>query len=318
MSPCDCEYRRYCIMKLNNWGYIVAVLLIVLSLSACNKEGDRPAELQYPIIFSGLDTRVTSSLDDIKDGGFMVYAYLTGNTNQSTSFEKEVNYRSNDNTWWYEGLEYWIPETSYSFKAFYPKTLMSGNMSIDNTSPSQSYTIENFDIIQQEDIMVASASASVPAGALYPTDGPHVNLLFQHLLACIVVEIKSEIDGISVTSVKLSDVMNYATYSNGSWESTNTASLTYTGETELVKNAADYVDVTGGGILVVPGSNEGVTLTLTTKANKEYTVPLPTITWEGGKKYTYTGVLKQNAIVFNEPGVQKWDSESATGSVIIK
>ena len=315
MSPCGHQNRKIRIMKLNRLGYIIAGSLIALGLNSCNKESVSPEESQYPIVFGGVDTRASAALDDVKAGGFKVYAYLSGNTGKSTTFEKEVNYNSSDNTWWYEGIQYWIPETNYSFKAFYPKSFTAGTLTVDNTSSSQSYSVTNFDITKQEDIMVASATASVPADALYPTTGSVVNLQFQHLLACIVVELKSEIDAISVTSVKLSDVMDYATFVNGHWESTNKASITYTGETALTKNA-NYVDVTGGGLLVVPGSSNGVSLTI--KANKEYTVALPPISWEGGKKYTYTGVIKQNDIIFNEPGVKLWDSDSATGSVIIK
>ena len=302
-------------MKLNKWGYIIAVSLMTVGLLACNKDNAMPDEELYPILFGELHTRSAAGLEDLKENGFKVYAYLTGNTGNSATFEKEVTFNPSQNVWWYEGLQYWIPETEYWFKAFYPKALTAGTMTIDNTSASQNYTITNFNIAKQEDVMVASVSASVPEGALYPATGSIVNLHFQHLLACISVEIKTEMDAVSVTSVKLSDVMDYATFDNGHWASTNKTSITYTGETKLV-NGEDYVDVTGGGILVVPGSSHGVTLTI--KANKEYEVALPPISWEGGKKYTYTGVIKQNDIIFNEPGVKLWDSDSATGSIIIK
>jgi hypothetical protein len=40
--------------------------------------------------------------------------------------------------------------------------------------------------------------------------------------------------------------------------------------------------------------------------------------WEPGKKYTYTLTITQEYIKFNEPGVDIWDEENATGSVVIK
>ena len=69
---------------------------------------------------------------------------------------------------------------------------------------------------------------------------------------------------------------------------------------------------------MIPGSYDGVELTIS--ANKKYSVILPAISWEGGNKYTYTALIKQNDIVFvdNAPYVEEWDSENATGSVIIK
>ena len=301
-------------MKLSKLGYILAVTLLTLGSQSCNKDNGLDGNA-YPILFGQLDTRSASGLEDLKADGFKVYAYLEGNTGNIATFEKEVTYSSSQNLWSYDGLQYWIQETSYWFKAFYPSTLASGTYNISNTSSSQSYTITGFDITSQEDVMVATASATVPAGAVCPSTGNVVNLQFQHLLACVVVEIKSDIDGVAVTSIKLSDIKTNATFNGSSWESTNTASVTYEGQTDLTKGA-DYVDVTDGGILVVPASTDGVTLTI--NANKEYAVTLPPISWEGGKKYTYTAVIKQNDIIFNQPGVKPWDSDSATGSVIIK
>ena len=87
---------------------------------------------------------------------------------------------------------------------------------------------------------------------------------------------------------------------------------------EVIYPGDDYVDVTGGGILVVPESATNKTLTI--EANKTYNLTLPAGTWESGKRYTYTLEIKQDDIVFvdDAPYVEEWDSENATGSVIIK
>ena len=61
--------------------------------------------------------------------------------------------------------------------------------------------------------------------------------------------------------------------------------------------------------------------TITIEAsNKTYSnISLPENTsWKNGRKYTYVAEIKQNDIIFNEPSVKVWDSESATGSVIIQ
>ena len=84
----------------------------------------------------------------------------------------------------------------------------------------------------------------------------------------------------------------------------------------------DYVAVTHDGILVIPASAEGKILIIETQnggTTKSYSVEFPDDNkWEKGKKYTYTVEIKQDNIVFNEPDVDEWDSENATGSVIIK
>ena len=81
---------------------------------------------------------------------------------------------------------------------------------------------------------------------------------------------------------------------------------------------ADYVDVTQGGILVIPASsNKPLTIEA---SNKTYNVKIPSGTWEQGVKYSYTLEIKQDDISFVDgaPYVETWDSENATGSVIIK
>jgi hypothetical protein len=84
----------------------------------------------------------------------------------------------------------------------------------------------------------------------------------------------------------------------------------------------DYVPVTGDGILVIPASAEGKILIIETQnggTTKSYSVEFPDDNeWKMGNKYTYTAEIKQDYIVFNEPDVDEWDSENATGSVIIK
>lgn len=304
-------------MKLNKWGYIIAVSLMTVGLLACNKDNAMPDEELYPILFGELHTRSAAGIEDLKEKGFKVYAYLEGNTGKSATFEKYVKYNSSQNVWWYEGLQYWIPETEYWFKAFYPSTLTAGIYNISNTSSAQNYTITSFDITKQEDVVVASVEASVPADALYPNTGSVVKLQFQHLLANVTIKVKSQIDGVTIQKITLGGVATNSTYNGSVWESSNATSIVYNTPTTLTKGA-DYVDVTGGGILVVP--EQATNKRLTIEANKTYNVTLPAGTWDKGNRYTYTLEIKQDDIVFvdNAPYVEEWDSENATGSVIIK
>ena len=300
---------------------LTLVALALLALTACEKE---PAIVhdgeRYPILFGNYETRATAGLDDLKDDGFKVYAYLKGNTNNSHTFEKEVTYSSAQNVWGYEGLEYWIPGATYWFKAFYPTEPSAGTLTVDNTSSTQPFTITDFNISEQEDIMVASADAlAVPADGDAPTSGSVVDLDFQHLLANVTIKAKSEIGNVTVSDISLEDIAQTGNYSNGKWESEQTVTINkqYSGEA-LVKNAEDFVDITGGGFLVIPEAIGGRQKMIIRTSHKNYDVVIPTITWEHGKKYTYTLTIKQENIEFNEPGVDIWDEENATGSVVIK
>lgn len=300
---------------------LTLVALALLALTACEKEpasvhdGDR-----YPILFGNYETRATADLDDLKKYGFKVYAYLQGNTGNSHTFVKEVTYSSAQNVWGYEGLEYWIPGATYWFKAFYPTEPLAGTLTVDNTSSAQSFEITDFDISKQEDIMVATAKREVADGAKFPTSGSSVvDLDFQHLLACVAIELKSEIDNVTVSDISLEDIAQTGNYSNGIWTSEQTVTINklYSGEA-LKKDAEDFVDVTDGGFLVIPEAIGGRQKMIIRTSHKKYDVVIPTITWESGKKYTYTLTITQEYIKFNEPGVDIWDEENATGSVVIK
>ena len=281
------------------------------ALQSCQTQVEIPDGAVYPILFGSTESRAVAGLDQIKSGGFKVYAYFEGNKG-SSSFAKDVRFE--DSYWKYDNLEYWIPNTNYWFKAVYP-----GNAAVvDNNNNDQTLTIADYDIQSQTDVMVATATASVAENATAPTSGSVVNLTFQHLLANVMIKIKSQIDGVTITSVKLGNLDNNSTYNGSTWViSGNTTYIEYDTPTPLTKGA-DLVDVTGGGFLVIPANSNGKTLTI--EANKTYNLTIPNGDWEIGKRYTYTIEIKQDDIVFVDgaPYVEEWDSENATGSVIIK
>ena len=243
-----------------------------------------------------------------------MYAYFEGNKGNST-FEKNVRFE--DPYWKYDNIEYWIPNTTYNFKAFYPKDL--SNLTVNNTSALQSYTATNFDISKQVDFMVATDTRSVNAKA-EPEGSSVVTLNFEHQLALVEIKIKSAIS-VTIKKITLNNIATGYQCIDGVWsqgDDGNKTDFVYVSNTKLTPGA-DYADVTGGGILLIPSMTDSETFTIEA-SNKTYSeISLPAGTeWEKGRKYTYTMEIKQNDIIFNEPKVEIWDSESATGSVIIK
>ena len=302
-------------MRIKLCGLIACAAMLAAGIVSCQKHDDIQQGVKYPILFGSSDTRATATEEDLKTNGFKVYAYFKGSG--SSTFVKDVIYETDQNVWAYEGLEYWIPGVSYWFKAFYPSEPSAGTLTVANTDANQSFTITNFDITMQEDIMVASAEASVEVGASAPTGGSVVGLNFQHLLANVTIKVKSQIDGVTIQKIRIGSAETNSTYNGSVWNpSSNTTSIEYSQPTTLTKGA-EFVDVTNGGILVIPAS---ANKPLTIEANKTYNLTFPTGTWEAGKKYTYTLEIKQDDIIFvdNAPYVEEWDSENATGSVVIK
>ena len=308
-------------MRIKLCGLVACAAMLVAGLVSCQQE-EIPQSLQYPILFDSPDTRATATIDDLKTKGFKVYAFVDGNVG-STSFAKKVTHSvvEGRDIWALETPEYWLPDTDYYFKAFYPVSLEGvGSYSVKNTDSSQSLTISEFNITKQVDIMVATATAKVPEGASHPAgvNGSVVPLKFQHLLACVDIKIKSAISGITINKVTIGDADNLGEYSNNEWTFESSDDIEVDSNKALTVGD-DFVSVVGDGVLVIPASPSGKYLAVEASNGKIYKVDFPsTVDWEKGKKYSYTLEIKQSNIVFSEPKVDEWDSENATGSVIIK
>ena len=265
-------------------------------------------------ISSSYETKATANVSDIQKNGFKVFAFYQANGND-LNFEKNVTYKSDQNIYDYEGIEYWISGATYWFKAVYPKEL---TYTIDNSTKDQRLTISNFDITSQQDILVATAgNIEVDPNIQAPTTGNVVELQFQHLLANVTIKIKAQVDNVIIRKITIDDAETLYTYNGSQWTGSNKTSISIEPARALIKGA-DYVDVTQGGILVIPASsNKPLTIEA---SNKTYNVKIPSGTWEQGVKYSYTLEIKQDDISFVDgaPYVETWDSENATGSVIIK
>lgn len=289
--------------------------MVLCLLCSCSDRGDDISGRRYPILFGSTDTRAVADITDLQDNGFKVYAYFEGSLNNA-SFEKEVTYNYDNDVWGYDGVQYWIPSTKYWFTAFYPTTPTAGTVTVTaQESNYHSYTITNFDITKQEDIMVAQAYREVGANAGAPTEGSVVKLNFQHLLACVVVKIKAEIK-VTIEKVSLLDTPVKCNYIDDSWELITENDIVQDEINVSLLSDSDPAEIT---FLVFPQDVNGVQLSVDT-SDKDYKVAIPTTpaTWVKGTKYTYTMTIKQDFIEFNEPSVEVWDEENATGSVVIK
>lgn len=307
-------------MRIKLCGLIVWAAMLAAGFVSCQQHDDIPQGVKYPILFDSSDTRATANLDSLEANGFKVYAYFEGAGNSHT-FVKDVTYNATQLVWGYEGLEYWIPGATYWFKAFYPTVPSAGTLTVANTSSAQSFKIANFDIRMQEDIMVAETTREgmeVDKSTGAPQTGSVVDLSFKHLLANVIIKIKSEVNDITVQKIVIGGADTNSTYNGNAWELTGNKTSINSEEPYLLTKGKDYEDVTNGGILVIPASSNK-SLTIETN-NKTYNLTIPNGTWESGKRYSYTLVIKQDNIVFVDgaPYVEEWDSENATGSVIIK
>lgn len=306
----------------------IASFALLLAVGVACSTDDVPQEPlgTYPILFRCMDeTRAVATVGSMKSDttGFAVYAFFTNNAiNASQSFNKTVKYDDQSSKWLYSGLEYWIPGATYYFKAVYPTTI---DYAVDNSTTTQPLTITGYDITNQYDILVAEAGPlTVDPVVGAPGSGSIVYLNFQHLLANVTIKAMSELaTPVDIERIELRTVAKKADYIGNKWSAQSFTKGDFGFDSNWTLNKAvsetDYTDITNGGILVIPEQINGTQELYIKTSHKEYKVSFPTTyTWNPGQKYTYTLIIKQENIEFNEPKVEIWDEENATGSVVIK
>ncbi|MBO5890966.1 MAG: fimbrillin family protein [Alistipes sp.] len=305
--------------------YIVWVFVLALGVQSCNNDPmpDAPKG-KYPILFRCSDeTRAEATVESMKadTDGFNVYAYFETNTNEKVSFEKNVWWNESEGMWLYDDIEYWIVGATYWFKAVYPH----GIATVDNSNSTQTVTITGYDVTNQDDILVAETDRGgmlVTEQNQAPTSGSVVSLNFQHLLANVTIKVLSELaTPVEVERIELRNIASQGDY-NGNWIA-NDSKCTLGIDSDITLNKAesdtDYTDITDGGFIVIPEQINGTQKLYIKTSFKEYEISVPTtLSWSSGKKYSYTLTINQEYIEFNEPKVDIWDEENATGSVVIK
>lgn len=302
-------------------------LLLISGLSCNNDPMPDTPKGKYPILFRCSDeTRAVATVDSLKKNSFDVYAYIETNTNEKVRFEKNVKWNESEEKWLYDGIEYWIPGATYWFKAVYPTMdsikQIAENATVEIVDNKQVVTITGYDITSQKDILVAETEGlEVTAEHQAPASGSVVELQFQHLLANVTIKVLSELDAtVNIERIELRQVALTADY-NINWSNNGSGDFGFNSTIALTKATSDtdYTDITSGGILVIPERINGKQKLYVKTQFKEYEIAFPTTyAWNAGQKYTYTLIIKQEYIEFNEPKVEIWDEENATGSVVIK
>lgn len=250
--------------------------------------------------------------------GFDVYAYIVGSTGATDSFYRNVKW--DGSAWSYTNTEYWIPGATYWFKAVYPTM---ENATVKIVDSKQAVTITGYDISNQDDILVAETEGlkATPEDQA-PTTGSVVSLQFKHILANVTIKVLSELETLDVERIELRNIASKGDY-NGNWNIANYSSRDFGIDSDLTLNKAesdtDYTDISNGGFIVIPEQINGTQKLYIKTSFKEYEISLPTTPrWDSGQKYSYTLTINQEYIEFNEPKVDIWDEENATGSVVIK
>lgn len=243
----------------------------------------------------------------------------------------------------YSPLQYWKANSAYRFRAVSPIAPDKVNWSdgLDGDATITNFTV-NATASAQKDLLLSDvASASV--GAAIGSPAP-VALVFHHLLCNVHVQICEDTteplanpgsDVFTVTGVKLTGMPDKGTYTgtatSGSWNTGAAGSLSCVNNTSrTAPDSFDDSEIWENGLLLIPqtvSSSNAVSLVLDYQvshaggaaSNKSVSIPIPDITWEAGKVYTYQLALSEESYIqFGNISVEPWGSTQASGSVIIK
>lgn len=329
-------------------AYLAAAAAIVALAASCDDRNLDTPSADCPIALSVSGTRAEINMPS---GTFTVAAKRcsgsTWNAGTAVNVFRATSGLQNVTTdgtgaCTYTPVEYWKPNTTYRFRAVSPMAPdlvhytdgLDGNATITNFTVSASAASQN-DLLLSD---LSTATTSSPIG-----DPAPVALTFRHLLCKVRVQIIEDAnepdynpgsDEFTVTKVTLSGLPDRGTYTGtstgGSWNTDAALSLSCISNSEHVAPTAftdPTADIWSDGLKLIPMTvTNQVNLVLDYKfthlgntSNKTVTIPIPAITWEAGKQYTYQLSLSEDPyIYFGKISVDSWGTTQASGTVIIK
>lgn len=252
-------------------------------------------------------------------GNFLVWGGYEGDATRV--FDGTTVYHS---TWDYrDGTRYWTEDKLYNFYAVYPTEVAAA------VSEEGIITIEDFDCSatgeEAVDLMTATASRDYDG-----TDNSAVGLTFQHELARVTCDVKSEKSTVTIKSVKLYGVGYKGTLTKTAGNAATWSDVaTYTADdTPFKKNEEFNLNTTSGlekdnvldDLLLLPQVLEATAqFSLTYRYNNDTadrtaTVSFPTDSeWTAGQHYNYTLTLKAATVTLNV-AVLDWEEENTSVS----
>lgn len=278
---------------------------VALVLGACTSEvtdgGNTPADGPVPISFQTPETRAA------KDGfgagdAFSVWGWYADDagTNSRQVFNAEEVTNGGNNSWSYDGTQYWIAGKTYDFYAVYPTTVKA------EVSANGTITITDFDASKTgtEAVDLMTASATDVDGSNPPSA---VGLRFGHLLSRLSFTVTSEGDAVIVTSAALVGAGYKGSYIGGDWNILQVSTEQSPFVSTNVSLTPDALSATffGGDLLLMPDADlTDVTLKLKYQyANdtEEHEAILSLHTsqtekWAAGCRYNYAVTIPQNGV----------------------
>ena len=344
-------------MKLNNLKYFIALVAVISIICSCNKSSldTPPTETSSAIEFANVSTKAAvNDLGDLQDNGFGVWALINNATvtNSLHMDNSHVTYKTEDNSWEYSPLRFWLPETVFNFIATYPYDSEGTYYTFDPNTSAVKLTVA--ETPSQEDFLIATNTVDTSDESF--DAGKAVNLNFQHVLTSVGLNIwrdhgKHQNDQMRIRKVTLSNIRKAGTYSSQTnlWTLLNdklTLEKNYEGGSEDDNIGAAIVNDDGtlqtitrlqpaspfDFVMLIPQTLDAsiVSLKILYELKRqnaadweqlEMETYLPSTTLEANRRYTYNVVLSSVTditVYYIQTKVDPWGTPQVGGTVIIK
>lgn len=315
-------------MRLISAKSILGLSALLLTAACTDEQVENPADGARPIAFTpAAETRAAvdgSSLPS--SSSFRVWGwYGTGNDINKNVFNNpfETVMESNGSWGYTGGTQYWIPGMTYNFYGVYPASV-TASVTNDGT-----ITVSNFDCsatgADAVDLMTATETG------LSGDDAPTVAMQFQHELARVKFQTKTQGSKVTLTSFKINSVSYKGDFShqlpsgNAQWttkQSTVTGDGIFSVTDKTIESTTDEL-VTDllGDLLILPQTLETgqQQIAISYRYDGETTDRTKTIDlriengttgWTAGQSYVYTLDLRTASLTLTVT-IQPWMSQDA-------
>lgn len=310
---------------------ILLAVTAALAITGCSQNEEfenagKDSLINFESIVNNTTRATEMELSGLKDQGFHVYAYNTGDgvigtgvLDKSIMENEAVSWSTNK---WTSGTYYWPSKGNVQFFAYSSsKSLTLTAAKTDNYPKLVDYQVAAT-AAEQEDLLVATASDKTKTN-------PTVGFAFSHVLTQINFSIKSKLDDkltYTVSSIEIDGVKNQGTfdYKDSSW-GTLSGTAKYScalDPTTIANNVVTGITAKNVGtepLMLLPQSLDGVKIlvsyTVTDKNGDEVfatTTPKEVAlssadAWEVGHRVRYTLSLTNDATPIG------WDTSSVNG-----
>lgn len=305
--------------------FLSGAALILTAASCTSTLSDEPATDARAISFTpAAETRAAVEKDFPNGSSFSVWGWYgtTGSLTIDKTVFNNIPVTKSGEAWTYTGgTQYWIPRMTYNFYGVYPENV--GSCEADGT-----ITVTNFDCSatgeNAVDLMTATHTRDYDG-----TNANAVNMPFQHELAKVKFQTKTQGSKVTITSFKINGVSYKGDFShqfpsgNAQWttrESTVAGDGFFSTNKTIESTTDEKITDLLGDLLILPQQLETgkQQLAISYRYDDETTdrtkyidlrIENGTTDWTAGQSYVYTLDLRTASLKLNVT-IQAWTEES--------